>query len=143
MGTLLELDGIKSDIGLSPGWYFSDAYFYDRGWKFKFPSDDFPYLVSINEDDMGGNKIIIRKWIEKNAEGVVIYCTENKSYRVWWSEDPKKRDWDHTSEIRNNWYMFYFEDSESALAFSLAFSNIVRPVTNDHPTKHYGERYVR
>lgn len=92
---------------------------------------------------MGSNKPVIRKWIEQTISGTAIYDVEDKSYRVWWSDDPKKRDWDHTSQIRNTWELFYFEDSEDALAFQLRFNDLVKPVTADHPTKHYGERYHR
>lgn len=89
------------------------------------------------------NKISIRKWIDRNDIGTVIYEYIRKSYRVWWSTDPKKRDWNYTSEISNCWEVFHFEDSEVALAFSLRFNDLVRPITEDHPTKHYGERYQR
>ena len=142
MGKVLSLDHASD----TADWYFSDAYYSSRGgldhrWQFPWPNSEFPEQVAIHSEDI--NKIAIRKWIERNDVGTVIHEYVRKSYRVWWSEDPKKRDWDHTSEIVNNWYCFYFEDSESALAFRLRFSDLVKPMTEDHPTKHFGERYYR
>lgn len=147
MGKLLTLSDFKGDEGRLAVWYFKDAY-YDgysniRGYKFEWPNDAFPHCVTIHEDEIGDNRPIIRKWIEQNIAGTVIYGTTNRTYRVWYSNDPTKQDWDHTSEIHNNWLQFYFEDGEDALAFSLRFSNLVRPMTDDHPTRHHGERYHR
>lgn len=147
MGKLLTLGNFRDDEGRLAVWYFKDAYYdgygNDRGYKFKWPAEEFPVSVAIHQDEIGDNKPTIRKWIEHHIDGTVIYAIEHKTYRVWWSKDPKKRDWDHTSEIVNIWELFYFEDSESALAFQLRFSNLVRPLTDDHPTRHHGERYVR
>jgi hypothetical protein len=147
MGKLLTLNDFREDEGRLALWYFKDAY-YDgysnvRGYTFKWPSDAFPHCVSIHEDDLGDNRPEIRKWIEQHITGTVIYGTKNNSYRVWYSSDPTKRSWDHTSEIYNTWSLFYFEDGEDALAFRLRFNDIVKPMTADHPTKHYGERYHR
>lgn len=148
MGKLITFSELKENEGHLVPWYFEDAYYSgysnnDRGYKFKWPSDHFPHCVGIHDDEIKTNKPIIRKWIEQCIDGTVIYSYISKSYRVWWSSDKDKRDWDHTSEINNNWNLFNFEDSESALAFSLRFSDLVKEVTDDHPTKHYGERYVR
>ena len=147
MGKLLTLRDFREDEGRLAVWYFKDAYYdgysTNRGYKFVWPNDTFPHCVSIHDDDMGDSRPIIRKWIEQNIPGTVIYGTTNKTYRVWYSNDPTKRDWDHTSEINNNQSQFYFEDGEDALAFSLRFSDLVKPITEDHPTRHYGERYRR
>lgn len=147
MGKLFTLHDFKKDEGRLAVWYFKDTYYsgYSNpgGYKFAWPNENFPHCVAIHEDDMGSNKPVIRKWIEQTISGTAIYDVEDKSYRVWWSDDPKKRDWDHTSQIRNTWELFYFEDSEDALAFQLRFNDLVKPVTADHPTKHYGERYHR
>lgn len=143
MGTLLFMGELKERAN----WYVKDAYYdsYSREaqWKFAWPNPAFPHQVAINEDDMLSNKPDIRKWIECNDVGTVVYSQVSKSYRVWWSSDAGKRDWDHTTEIRNNWEIFNFEDGESALAFTLRFNNLVKPMTDDHPTKHHGERYHR
>ena len=143
MGKLLFM----SELRERANWYMVDAYYdsYNRNAKrsYAWPNPAFPHQIAINEDDMTGNKPAILKWIERNDVGTVVYSTLDKSYRVWYSSDPTKRDWDHTSEIKNAWEVFYFEESESALAFSLRFNNLVNPITDDHPTKHYGERYQR
>ena len=141
MGKLL----FKVDIKHAD-WYFKDAYYKSHGggpaeWSYKWPNPEFPIHVAIHNDEI--DNIAVRKWIDRNDVGTVICEYVRKSYRVWYSSDPKKRDWDNTSEISNCWYSFWFEDSEAALAFSINFVDVVRPLTEDHPTKHYGERYHR
>lgn len=142
MGKLLS----REDAAEHADWHFSDAYYSSSGgtsarWQYPWPNKEFPNHVAIHNDEI--NLISIRKWIERNDVGTVVYEYIRKTYRVWYSTDPKKRDWDNTSEISNNWYSFWFEDSEAALAFNLNFVDVVRPLTEDHPTKHYGERYHR
>lgn len=139
MGQLLFYDKIQPRAN----WYFPDAYYGEisggqRGWVFKWPSTEFPISVAIHEDEVGVEKPSIRKWIERNDVGTVIYDFIDNSYRSWYSDS---REWEKTFIINNKWIVFYFEDSESALAFSLRFSDLVRQITDDHPTKHYGTRY--
>lgn len=123
-------------------WYFPDAYYSLDSvcgrWKFKWPNPEFPVSVAIHEDEIEKQKPPIRKWIERTDVGTVICEYVDKSYRVWYS---KSRDWERTCMIDNRWVVFHFEDSETALAFSLRFNNLVRPITEDHPTRHHGERY--
>jgi hypothetical protein len=142
MGKLLS----KTEVTEHADWYFDDAYYSSSGgtnakWVYPWPNKQFPNHVAIHNDEI--DKVAIRKWIDNNDIGTVIYEYVSKSYRVWWSEDLKKREWDHTSEIHNCWFCFYFEDSEAALAFNLNFVHLVRPLTEDHPTRHHGERYHR
>ena len=144
MGKLI----FKEDADKNANWYFPDAFYSAYGgvnssWRYEWPNAAYPNHVAIHEDEINDNKVAIRRWIERNDVGTVIYEYIRKSYRVWYSIDPAKRDWDHTSEISNCWNLFHFEDSESALAFSLRFSDLVRPITEDHPTRHYGERFYR
>lgn len=143
MGKLIFKEDIKA-----ADWYFRDAYYSSNGgsearWVYKWPNPEFPIQAAIHADEMLDNRIAIRKWIDRNDVGTVIYEYIRKTYRVWYSTDPKKRDWDHTSEISNCWNVFHFEDSEATLAFTLQFSHLVRVVTEDHPTNHHGERYHR
>ena len=141
MGKLL----FKEDANKNADWYFKDAYYSSGGgnsayWHYKWPSPEFPNQVAIHAEEMLDNKISIRKWIDCTDVGTVIYEYIRKSYRVWWGTS---RDWDKTSEISNYWEVFHFEDGESALAFSLRFGDLIRPITEDHPTRHHGERYYR
>jgi len=145
MGKLLTLGDLRNNEGRLAVWYFKDAYYdgYSNkcGYRFKWPNDAFPHCVVIHEDDIDDNRPTIRRWIEQTIVGTVIYGTEDKTYRVWYSSDPDKQDWDHTSVIHNTWLQFYFEDSEDALAFALRFNDLVKPMTDNHPTRHHGERY--
>lgn len=145
MGKLLTISRLKGPDNDLAVWYFKDAYYnpYSTGqtYDFKWPSDDFPHFVAIHADDLDLHRADIRKWIEQSTDSTVIFSTVDRSYRVYWSSDIKKRNWEHTSEIRNVWALFYFDDTETALSFKLRFSNLVREVSDDHPTKHHGERF--
>jgi hypothetical protein len=141
MGQLIALhDLYKSESIIDASWYFNDAYFSTNSRRkiFEWPSKDFPYSAAIHVDDMAKNKTIIYKWVHRSHVGTVIYEYKDMTYRVWYGD---KRDWDHSSEITNKWDIFHFEDEETLLVFKLEFSHIIRPLTEDHPTRHYGERY--
>jgi len=135
MGKLL----FYSDLQAHANWYFPDAYYSsDSSWRWNWPSLEFPISVAIHKDDIESHRPSIRKWIERTDVGTVICEYVDKSYRVWYS---KSRDWERTCMITNQWVVFHFEDSETALAFSLRFNHLVQAITDDHPTRHHGERY--
>ena len=131
MGRLLTLEDLDAD----PSWYFSDAHYSidARRYVYKWPSPDFPHQVSIHSDDLSkykDRKIKIRQWIERQLSDTVIFSIVDKNYRIYYGE---KWDWDHSYERRNNWYVFYFEDEHSAMTFRLAFSELVKEMTDLHP----------
>jgi len=133
MGRLVEL----KDIDLTPHWYFSDTWYSTDGrrYVYKWPSPDFPHQVSIHADDIDRDhalKIKIRRWIERNLSETVIFSEVQKNYRIYYGEE---RDWDHSYERRNEWYVFHFEDEHSATIFRLAFSDLVKEITELHPDK--------
>jgi hypothetical protein len=139
MGTLIGLHEIKADGAPKVPWYFDDAYYSADGrgtYRFDWPSKNFPHMVSIHEDIMieVGNKPKIRRWVEQQITETVIYDVVDKSYRIYYTKD---LDWDRSHRVTNNWYRLWFENEESALAFKLKFGNIVSPITDTHPTRHY------
>lgn len=139
MGRLITL----SQLDPNPSWYFLDAYYSweSRRWTYKWPSDTFPYCVSIHNDDLKDyrdRKIEIRKWIEANVQGPVIMDEVDKHYRVYYSDD---RHWDHSYERSNMWTAFYFETEGEALLFRLTFSEYVKDITDLHPTS--GDEYEK
>lgn len=134
MGKLITLDHLVPD----PTWYFPDAYYTweSRRWIYKWPSEVFPHMISIHSDDLEQHKARkgeIRRWIEANADGTVIYKEIDKKYRIYYGE---QRDWDHSYEQPNTWCCFYFEDEESALMFKLRFSEYIKELTDLHPTRN-------
>jgi len=133
MGRLVAL----ADLDLTPHWYFSDTWYSSEGrrYVYKWPSPDFPYSVAIHADDIdnhNGIKIKIRQWIERTLSEIVIFSVIDKNYRVYFGKD---RDWDSSYERTNKWYVFYFEDEHSAMVFRLAFSDLVKEITELHPNK--------
>ena len=140
MGKLITFDKARGDAR----WYFPDAVFTGRDtYRFEWPNKAFPTGLAIHYDTLfppgdSSNAIRVRKWIESLAiSGTVIYMEKDNSYRVYYTEI---NDYDKSIQIQNRWYIFYFENEEDALAFKLAFSDIVIPLSNDHPTKHFGRR---
>jgi len=129
MGTLVT----REDIQSRANWYFSDAYWCNdsRGfYRYDWPSKNFPYCISIHDDDLTSiNKVEIRRWIEQRILETVIYTITDKSYRHYWEEKT-----DHYSEVKNKWCSFYFESEESTVAFKLRFLDIVKEITDEHPT---------
>lgn len=131
MGTLVT----RTEIQPKASWYFSDAYFSSdaRDYRYDWPSKNFPYCISIHDDDLTSpSKVEIRRWIETRIIETVIYNSEVKSYRHYWDE----KNSDHYSDVRNIWWSFHFESEESAVAFKLRFLDIVKEITDRHPTWH-------
>lgn len=141
MGQLISLTSIRKDDGsqFNAQWYFTETYFSTdrRSYIFEWPSKDYPICVAISRDDIKQSRNEIRKWILSTDVGTVIYEEMNKSYKVYYGTG---RNWDNKSDIANYWDLFYFSESESALMFNLRFAHIVKPITDNHPTRHYGER---
>jgi len=128
MGKLTNLSSIKDNAD----WYFPDAYYSNRGWMFDWPNPAFPFSFAIHFEDLhyhGDRKILIRKWIEEKIQSTVIVHNIDRSYRVYFN----RWEWDRSFERPNRWYVFYFEDNESALLFKIAFSEYIRPITDLHP----------
>lgn len=130
MGTLLIKDQIKN-----PEWYFSDTWYNFSGnrYMYDWPSTDYPTRVGIHNDHLkqNSNRIRIRKWIEHNLQETVIFDEIDNSYHKYYA---KPFTWDNKYDVENRWGAFYFSDPESALAFSLAFSDIVSEITKHHPS---------
>jgi hypothetical protein len=124
MGTLIGLHEINANGAAAASWYFDDAYYSSDG------------CGTIHEDDIveQGSRSKIRRWVEQQITETVIYDVLNKSYRIFHT---KEQDWDRSHNVTNRWYRLWFENEESALAFKLKFGNIIKPIVDTHPTRHY------
>lgn len=137
MGRLLELKDL--DL-LDVRWYFKDAYYSQDNRKFYYdwPSEQFPHVIGIHQpviEDYNGLKIEIREWIEEKLSETVIVAIVDKSFRYFMGGKNIPDAWDRSYDVVNRWYGFYFKHSESALAFNLAFSDYVSPITELPPGK--------
>jgi hypothetical protein len=118
-------------------WYFSDAE-YNPGnsrFSYKWPSANFPYHKHIHHTEFDGNlRVEIRRWMNRCAAGdvVIVDSVDNKYHKYY---EGSQRRYEDSYNISNTWFRFSFEDENTALMFSLAFSEKVRPMTLHHP-KH-------
>ncbi len=133
MGQLLTVDEVRQKAY----WFFDDTYTeYGRDeYRFMWPSANFPYCISIHEDDIKkeGTRPLINKFIATLPINV-IFDVVDQSYRIYHS---KEHDWARSHPVANSWYRFWFELEADSLVFALRFSDIVQPIKGTHPTKHY------
>lgn len=140
MGRLINL----SEINLDATWYFSDAWLDSsaRRHRYEWPSPDYPVQVHMHQDELyqqNSRKMQIRRWIEANVSGPVIMDVIENSYQKFYG---KSYEWDKHYDVHNSWYRFHFEDSESALAFSLKFTDWIKTPTAWHPNRPEDEAYL-
>jgi hypothetical protein len=132
MGSLVERD----ELAKKARWYFEDAH-YDSNreiYRYKWPSPDFPHHVHIFDDRYGSMPapfVKIRKWVEDTITETVIYDVVDLSYRRYTDH---QKTWERSFDVTNKWHRFSFSTAESALMFSLAFSDWVRPISKHNPT---------
>lgn len=132
MGSLISLN----DICGKESWFFTDAY-YDAyvtpsRYRYAWPSADYPIAITVHNDALTPPcKIKIRRWIETNTGNTVIFDEVDKSYRHYFDEKNCRY-----SNVSNRWTRFNFDNNVDALAFRLAFFDIIEPITDMHPTWH-------
>jgi hypothetical protein len=132
MGTLVG----RHELDDKAKWYFLDAYYCSdsRKYRYNWPSLDFAHHVHIHNDKYTLTPIPfvkIRKWIESNIIETVIYDEVDLSYRRYTDHD---QTWERSYEVTNKWHRFSFSTAESALMFSLVFSECVRPLSKHSPS---------
>ena len=137
MGQLLNINEAREKAY----WLFDDTHTdYGRDeHRFAWPSANFPYCVSIHEDDIKsvGTRPLINSFVTGQPVNV-IYDVLDKSYRIYHS---KEMDWNRSHPVSNYWYRFWFETEADSIIFSLRFSNIVQQIKDTHPTRHYVPEY--
>lgn len=129
MGKITSLEAIRDE----GHWYFEDARWSSETRKctFKWPSEQYPCAVGIHTDRITNPiRIEIRKWVEQNLDGTVIYSQVDHTYHKYYD---RERTWDNSYQISNYWMVFYLEDEASELAFRLRFSNYIAEITKHHP----------
>lgn len=132
MGQLIHVDELKSEKAM---WYVEDHYYdvYGRKHVFKWPNVTFPFFHPIHNSKFTKNRTLgvqIRRFIQRSIDDLVIYDLEVKSYRHFYGDTSK---WEHSYEIDNRWFRFFFESKESSFLFKTAFSDIISPITDWHP----------
>jgi len=126
MGQLIFKENIKEC-----SWYFEDAHFSEK-WEYKWPSPTFPFCTYIHMDDLTPvEKVKIRRWIEQNLQETVIVDKIDNNYH--WYYPGFEKTWVNSFQVPNSWFGFYFEDTHSRSLFTLAFSELIKPISKHHP----------
>lgn len=139
---------LKFYTAVDAEWNFKDYYFNGDRYKFKWPNEAYPVMVSIHEKhlkDVDGLKVQINHWIEDNLSETVIYDILDNSYRVVHKDVESWKQWERSWDVSNNWYRFFFRKEESATIFKLKFSEYITPITEDSPFTGWDKEsgYVR
>lgn len=139
MGKLLTQDQLTPDVS----WHFTNAYWSsDKGrWMARHPDPSWPAMCAIHDDNFERSsynptpdlKQEIRRWIEASLPDNVLLDYKELDYQYYRGE---YKGWDSCWSMQNRYRLFYFESNESALLFKLRFSEVIVPVTYNHPKKH-------
>lgn len=126
-------------------WYFTDAYYCPSRQKYSYewPSPDYPYHVYMYNSKYGNSpvpKVKIRRWIESALIEKVIMDDVDLSYTMYSNDE---RTYDHSYNVANSWYRFSFQENESAIMFSLVFSEHVRSLTTHSPDWPHHEALLK
>jgi hypothetical protein len=142
---------------LDPSWYFEGAYWNSGSggggrWEFDI-ARSFPFPCAIHESHFGVTssgsmygatdaqkalKIRVRKFIERNCQGVCIYSQKEMDYAYAYEIDKEHRHLYHYSEfklskVQHRYWLFNFEYDADAIAFKLAFTE-VSDISTRNPT---------
>lgn len=121
--------------GLGSRWYS------DRFNSLTLPCPEYQHVVHITDDALDGNRPTVRKWIERNTDETVIVTYLDLRYYYNWG----RRYSDNGFQVSHGYRQFYFEESASALAFGLAFADIItrEPMMyEEHKIPHRVTRYL-
>jgi hypothetical protein len=126
-----------SEIQERGNWYVSTARSSQSSqgpqYHVTFPNAEFPHMLAIHSEDLrsGGSRIKIRKAIEAQLSGIVVFDSIDRGY---WYKYPSKHSWDSNGyQVSNTWCRFWFEIETDAVAFKLLFNDLIKPITNEHP----------
>ena len=135
-----------------PRLYFKRAYHARRGdkWRWEFDvKEEYPHFVTIHRDIITDNYdnddhtffVELRRWVERVAEGDVIFEYRNMGHKFCFNPD-KQYSWDkHYSEIKHGYWYFYFESGVDLSMFTLMHGEKLSKVQKYHPD--YAERILK
>lgn len=136
MGRLITIGEFCKELlspGLSPTWYFPDAKFVPKGnsatlyWEYTITSGypachyiPFRHLGLDHRRDgalghtAAGQRVMIRRWIERNLDGDVIHTIDDRTYVLPFND-----------MINHGYHVFHFETDGDANHFLLRFVDLV------------------
>jgi hypothetical protein len=129
-----------------PFWYFPDT---PRSRPNEFTVESaFPYLMYVHQEyienprygedkgNLTGNlRVAVRRWIERQITGDVIWWEEDCSFHRVYAASPsyadgKKR---YSSHIQHGYYVFAFEEMHEATGFRMQFKHVVTEMAKYPP----------
>lgn len=117
MPKLIHLNRFSGDrSGLNPLEYFVDCRWdtYSDRWDFdvssSFPYEAYTHIQTLEETNHKTYLIDLRKFVERQATGDVVYDKMNLGYKWCWNVDEAKSTWERNyTSIRHSYWVFHFE----------------------------------
>lgn len=145
MPTLIPLTDFRGEQPIRDArLYFKKASWDRHGnghWRWSFNVDDeYPHMAAIHRDvidDEYSNDntffVDLRRWVERQAEGDVIFQYKNMSHKWWWNKEATTN-WDKKfSDIRHGYWFFNFESESDLAMFALMHGEKLSKPQKYHP----------
>ena len=144
----------KSFMLRHPEWYFHDAYFSgNRKWYEFTIQSSYPHSCAIHEDKimLDGRclssgphlRVVMRRWVERNLEGDVIWHSINMDYTVKIPHGTPANAFNTSVDtIAHGYFQFHFETEVDLLHFKLRFGDVVSDIQPTHPDYAQLDKYV-
>ncbi|RYD68680.1 MAG: hypothetical protein EOP83_00240 [Verrucomicrobiaceae bacterium] len=122
---------------LDPFWYFPDA---QRSRNEFTVESAYPFTMYMHQDELdvrygdedqqrrlGERRVAIRKWVERQIQGDVIWWLEDKSFHRVYPASPTYKEGKQrlSTHIQHGYYAFAFETEHEATGFRLQFDGVV------------------
>lgn len=139
MARFFEARELRRDLhgfGPSPAWLFPDAQFVRKGnssllhWEYTIESG-FPAALHIHFRHLGidhrrddyyplcaGRRVELRRWIERNLDGDVLYTVDDRSYTVPFDDT-----------VTHGYHVLHFESDAEANHCLLRFADMIETPT--------------
>lgn len=127
-----------------PRLYFKKARYsrYSDRWRWEFDVEkEYPHIAAIHSDtindDFGETDhtffVELRRWVERNGAGDVIFQYKNMGHKWWWNKD-STTSWDRKySDIKHGYWFFYFESETDLGMFALMHGEKLSTPQKYHP----------
>lgn len=128
----------------SPKEFFADARYdhYKQRWDFDvsktYPHEIYSHLQTIDEEDPC-YLIDLRRFVERKAQGDVIYSEKHLGYKWCWNHREAKGDWERKySDIAHGYLILNFENHEDMVMWQLMKPSLTtREMLKFHPGYDY------
>lgn len=151
MPTLIHLTDFKGQQPKrDPRLYFEDAdysAYNNGGWSYTVEKN-YPHKLSIHCDVLDEYKSIsnkffieLRKFIERQFEGDVLFEYKSMDYRWWWNKEATSEWAREYSQIRHGYWHLYFESENDVGMFALKHGEKISKPQKFHPG--YGEDIIQ